>query len=136
MDINTIAQFIVLLFGIAVCVLAVWAMFVPERLRLLVRTITYQTWGYYVAATVRILLGLALIFAAPGSRFPVVFQFVGWLTIFAAVGILIIGQDRLRKLVEWFDRLSNTVYRAWLVIALVFGLFLIYGAAQTFKLSR
>ncbi len=129
MGTNAVAQIVVLLFGIAVVVLSVWAMFVPERLRLLVRAITYQTWGYYVAATVRVLLGLALIFAAPGSRFPVVFQFVGWLTIFAAVGLLIIGQDRLRKLVEWFDRLSNTIYRTWLVIALVFGLFLIYGAA-------
>ena len=124
---NTIAKIVVLLFGMAVCVLSVWAMFVPERLRMLVHTITYQTWGYYVAVTVRLSLGLALIFAAPDSRFPVVFQFVGWLTIVAAVGLLMIGRDRLRTLVEWFDRLSNTVYRVWLLIALVFGLFLIYG---------
>ncbi len=38
-DTNTIAQIIVLLFGIAVCMLSVWAMFVPERLRQLVRAI-------------------------------------------------------------------------------------------------
>lgn len=83
MDTNTIAKIIVLLFGVAVCVISLWAMFVPERLRMLVHTNTYQTWGYYVAVTVRV-----------------------------------------------------SVYRVWLVIALVFGLFLIYGAAQTFELSR
>lgn len=128
-DTNTIARIIVLLFGIAVCVLSVWAMFVLERLRQLVSAITDQPWGYYVAAAVRVLLGVALIFAAPGSRFPVVFQFVGWLAIVAAVGLLIMGQDRLRKLVEWFDQLSDTVYRAWLVIAVIFGLFLVYGVS-------
>jgi hypothetical protein len=128
-DTNTIAQIIVLLFGIAMCVLSVWAMFVPERLRQLVNAITYQAWGYYIAGVVRIMLGLALVLAAPGSRFPVVFQLVGWLTIAAAVGLLIIGQDRLKILAESFDRLSNTVYRAWLIIAVAFGLSLVYGVS-------
>jgi hypothetical protein len=54
---------------------------------------------------------------------------MGWLTIAAAVGLLIIGQDRLKILAEWFDRLSNTVYRAWLIIAVAFGLFLVYGVS-------
>ena len=39
-------------------------MVVPERLRQLVSTITDQTWGYYMAAAIRVLLGLALIFVA------------------------------------------------------------------------
>ncbi len=127
MDINTVAQIIVLLFGIVVCVFSMWAMFVPQRLRQLVSAITYQTWGYYAAAAVRVLLGLALIFAAPGSRFPVVFLLVGWLAIAAAVGLLIVGQDRLTKLVAWFNRLSDMIFRAWLLTAVVFGLFLAYG---------
>lgn len=127
--IANVSQIIVLLFGIAVCVLSVWAMIVPQWLRRLVRTITDQAWGYYAAAAVRVLLGLALIFAAPVSRLPIAFQVVGWLAIAAAIGLLIIGQGRLSKLVEWFNRLSDTVFRAWLVTAVVFGLFLIYGAA-------
>ena len=127
---NTIinaAQVTVLLFGITVCVFSVWVMVVPERLRQLVSAITNQPWGYYVAAGARFLLGLALIFAAPASRFPIVFQLVGWLTIIAAVGLLIIGQDRLSRLTEWFNRLSDLVIRTWVITAIVFGLFLIYG---------
>ena len=124
-----VSQIIVLLFGIAVCVLSVWAMIVPEWLRRLVRAITDQAWGYYAAAAVRVLLGLALIFTAPDSRFPIAFQVVGWLAIAAAVGLLIIGRDRLSQLVDWFNQLSDTVFRAWLISAVVFGLFLIYGAA-------
>jgi threonine/homoserine/homoserine lactone efflux protein len=65
-DTNTIAQIIVLLFGIAMCVLSVWAMFVPERLRQLVNAITYQAWGYYIAGVVPIMLGLALVLGVPG----------------------------------------------------------------------
>ncbi len=126
---NTPAQSIVLLIGVLMCVLAVWAVIVPDRLRHWVRVITDQPWGYYFAAAVRLLLGLALIFAAPGSRFPVAFQVLGWLTIAAAVGLLIMGQARLSQLAAWFNRLSDPVVRSWLVLALVFALFLIYGIA-------
>ena len=126
--ITEVSRVIVLLFGIAVCVVSAWAMLVPKMLRQLVTTTTDETWGYYFAAAVRVVLGLALIFAASGSRFPTAFQIVGWLALIAAVGLLIIGQERLRKLVDWFNALSDKIVRAWLVMAVAFGLFLIYGA--------
>ena len=119
---------IVLIFGIAVCLLSVWSMFVPADLRKFVQFISFQAWGYYLAIIVRILLGLALIFAAPDSRFPGLFQFIGWLAIIAAVGLAGLGQDRMRGIVAWFDKLSDTVFRGWLVIAIIFGASLAYGA--------
>lgn len=129
MSVATVAQAIVLLSGVSVCLLSIWAMSNPERLRQLVHAVTDTNLGYYTAAAVRILLGLALIFCAPASRFPILFQLVGWLAIVAAIGLLTIGREWHKKLVVWFDRLSNMVYRAWLTVAVGFGLFLIYGAS-------
>ena len=123
----SLPQIGILFFGIAVSVLSVWAIFVPERLRKLISAITDRALGYYVAAAVRLLLGITLIIAAPDSRFPVIFEIIGWLTIVAAVILLLIGQGQQRKLAAWFDRFPEMAIRRWLVLGVAFGAFLAYG---------
>jgi hypothetical protein len=124
---TSLAKIGILFFGIAVSVFSVWAIFVPERLRKLISAITDRALGYYVAAAVRLLLGITLIIAAPDSRFPVIFEIIGWLTIVAAVILLLIGQEQQRKLAVWFDRFPEMAIRSWLVLGVAFGAFLACG---------
>jgi len=58
-------------------------------------------WGIYFAVIVRLMLGVALIITAPGSRFPLVFQIVGWIAIVAGVAAAFIGRERLRRFTNW-----------------------------------
>ncbi len=121
------SQLIVLALGIAVCVLSAWGMYATDKIWNLVNGAMEKDWGIYVAVIARLLLGAALIIVAPQSRFPLAFEILGWFAIVAAVLILIIGRDKLRRFVAWFQRFSQAMIRAWLLFGIAFGAFLIYG---------
>ena len=115
--------------GVLVCALSGWGILAPQRLVQMVSAVMATNWGIHVAVAVRLLLGSALILAAPASRFPSVFQILGWIAIAAAVVLALMGRDRLRRLVSWFERFSPFMTRVWLVFGLAFGGFLIYGVS-------
>ena len=121
------SQIIVLALGVIVCALSVWGIYAPDKIWNLVNGLMNKDWGIYVAVIARLLLGAALIIAAPGTRFPLAFEILGWFTIVAAVMILIIGRDKLRRFGTWFQRFSPAMIRTWLLFGVAFGAFLIHG---------
>ena len=72
-------------------------------------------------------MGAALIVAAPVSKFPVVFEILGWIAIAAAVAIIFIGRERVAAIAAWFVRCPASLIRLWLLVGIAFGGFLIYG---------
>ncbi len=125
--ISSIAQSIVFLFGITICLLSLWGIFCPNRLIKLVKGAMHEGWGMYVAVLARVLLGVSLILAAPDSKFPMTFEILGWLTLVAAVVLPFIGRDRLSALIAWFERRPNSLIRLWTLFGVLSGGFLIYG---------
>ena len=121
------SQYVVAIFGVAVFALSLWGFFAPGRLIRLVRGVVAQEWGIAVAVAVRIVLGVALILAAAGSKFPFAFQIFGWITILAAAGLAVGGRKLMQRITQWFDRLSPAFVRAWVLLGLAFGAFLVYG---------
>ena len=121
------SQLIVLALGIAVCVLSACGVYATDKIWSLVNGAMEKDWVIYVAVIARLLLGAALIIVAPQSRFPLAFEILGWFAIVAAVLILIIGRDKLRRFVAWFQRFSQAIIRTWLLFGIAFGAFLIYG---------
>ncbi len=121
------SQFVVILIGVIVAVLSAWGLAVPDRLIALVSSAMHERWGMLVAVIVRLLLGAALILAAPASRFPALFEILGWLAIVAAVVLLVMGRDRMRALIGWFAGMPSAAVRIWLAFGLAFGGFLVYG---------
>ena len=125
--ISLASQSIVFLIGLLVSVLSVWGCFVPDRLIKLVMRVVDQDWGIYFAVVVRLLMRAALIVAAPVSKFPVVFEILGWIAIAAAVAIIFIGRERIAAIAAWFVRCPASLIRLWLLVGIAFGGFLIYG---------
>ncbi len=126
----TIFDSVILIMGIAICVFAIWGIQAPQKLAQWVIGMMEKDGAIYLAVAVRILLGLALIFAAQESRFPLVFLILGWIVIAAAFAAAFMGHERLRRLVHWwFEQFSPTGIRVWLLFAIAFGGFLIYGVA-------
>jgi hypothetical protein len=124
----TVSQIVVLIVGITICTLAVWGMYAPQKLVQWTKEIMDEDWVIYFAVIIRLLLGIALIIAGPDSRFPLVFLILGWVIIIAAVAAVFIGRERLRRFVDWwFERFSPLGIRLWLLLAIAFGGFLIYG---------
>ena len=122
-----VAKFVVLILGSLVAVLSLWGIYAPGRLLAMVQGVMRRSAGLDVAVIARVLLGAALILAAAGSKFPTVFQVLGWLTLAAAVGLLFVGRERLARFVDWFDRFSPLLIRLWLLLGIAFGVFLVYG---------
>lgn len=122
-----VSQAVVLILGITVFVLSVWGMFSPARLMKMVSHAMDQKYGMYLAVSVRLVLGAALIIVAPISQFPTTFSVLGWLTIVAAIGLILVGRDRVRRIIAWFEQLSMSAVRIWLLFGMAFAGFLIYG---------
>ncbi len=123
-----VSQIVVLVVGITLCMFAAWGIYAPQRLLRSVKGMMDADWGIYFAVIVRLILGAALIITASGSRFPLVFLIVGWVAIVAGLAAVFIGRERLRRFTNWwFERLSPPSIRLWVLFAMAFGGFLIYG---------
>ena len=125
-----LSRFIVLAAGVSLCGMSVWGFLQPRKLMKWVKDTMDADWGFWFAILVRVLLGVALITAAPASKFPSGFWVVGWIAITAAIAVAVMGREMLRKFVQWFlDQFSPALIRFWLLFALTFGGFLIYGVS-------
>jgi len=126
----TLSDLCVQLLGISLCAFGAWGFFAPQDLLHTVKGVMDAKWGIYFAVLIRLLLGIALLIAAPTSRFPLVLLIVAWIAIVAAVSVVLMGRARLRKFVDWWlARFSPSVIRIWLLFALAFGGFLVYGVS-------
>ena len=99
----------------------------PDRLKSLVGRWRGQS-RLWTAVLVRVVLGVALIIAAPSCRLPVVVTAIGILALIAAVVIPLLGQRRFDRFIDWWLGCRAVVVRAWSLAAMVFGGVLIYAA--------
>jgi len=121
------AGIVVQAFGAMIGILCLWGLVAPTALIRFVQSVVENPSGLVGAVVVRIVLGAALITAAQVSAFPMTFTVLGWIAICAAIGLLIMGQRGMRRVVGWVDRLTPLWIRIWLAAGLVFAAFLILG---------
>lgn len=124
----TVAGPVVILFGILIAALSLWGLAVPGKLLDLVRGTAMRAGGIYIAVVARLILGAALIVAAPASTSPRLFTILGWAAVVAAVGLAVMGRARLLRFIAWYEGLSPALIRIWLVFGFAFGALLVYGA--------
>lgn len=117
----------VLLIGALICTISLFLILRPAQLPGLLDRVFGSRW-LYGAALLRLLLGAALIAAAPGVAFPAAVELCGWLFVLGGLGLVVIPAPALGRLAAWFSALSPAVTRLWLSLALLFGLFLVYAA--------
>jgi len=122
-----VSQTIVLVLGITVFGLSAWGMYSPSSLVKMVTLAMNQNYGMYIAVIVRLILGATLIIVAPVSRFPMVFNVLGWIAIIAAVGLILIGRKNVGRIIASIERFSTIIIRLWLLFGMAFARFLIYG---------
>ena len=129
-ELITIARIFVVVLGATLFVFAAWGFVNPRKLLQVVKATMDTDWGIWLAVVVRLLLGAALIIVAPAAAFPVSFVVIGWIAIAAAVAAVLLGRPRLRAFTNWWiDRFSGAGVRIWVLVALAFAGFLVYGAA-------
>lgn len=127
--VEALSRAAVVLLGSVVFALSAWGIARPQHLITLVESVLEREWGVYFGITVRLLLGAALVVAAPASKFPLAFTVLGWIAILAALGLVAMGQEGTRRLVAWFADQRVPILRLWLAFGVAFGAVLVYGAA-------
>jgi hypothetical protein len=83
--------------------------------------------GLYAAAGLRILLGIALLLAAPTSRAPGVIRILGAVALVAGFVTPFFGPERARAIVDWMSSQGPFLMRAWAGFAVALGCFLVWA---------
>jgi len=81
----------------------------------------------YVVAAVRIVFGLVLWFAAVASCMPRILRVLGVIIIVAGVLTPFFGVERSQAVFNWWSGQPSWFMRAWSVVAVTFGCFIIYA---------
>lgn len=83
--------------------------------------------GLWVAAAVRVVAGTLWLLVAAGSRLPRVMYVLGAIALLSGIALPVLGLDRLRALVEWWERQPPAVVRASCGVAALAGALLTYA---------
>ncbi len=121
-------QLVILILGGLVFLLGAFGVVAPARFRKPFEDATSQA-RFIAAIVVRLGFGLLLWYAADQLRFPHVVRIIAVIAFVAAVGVLIMGRERLDRLVTWWLTRSDTLFRVSTGFAALFGAFLVYVAA-------
>ena len=119
---------VALTFSILVAVVGAVGIVVPALL-LAIAGLFVTPVGLYAAAAFRLVLGTAVVVAAPTSRTPTTLRVLGVVIIVGGLVTPLIGVERARAFVAWWATQGSALLRVWAGVALVFGLFLAYAMA-------
>ena len=117
----TILGFLMMLLGLS-------ALLVPERVLTFARFATTPN-GVYVAAAIRLAIGLILLMAAGGSRFPIVLRVLGAFAILGGIATLVIGVAGAQRIAEQIMPYVTTAIRGIGAFLVVLGAFVIYAVS-------
>ena len=80
-----------------------------------------------LAVVVRLTLGALFIYQSDVSRFPLVIEIIGWLSIVSAIFFTVIGRNNFNRIISWALSIAKPIGRAGGTLAVCFGAFLIYA---------
>jgi hypothetical protein len=119
---------VVTLFGVLIMIICGFGLIFPDRFRVLLVRWDGQS-RFLFAVIVRLVLGALLLSEADTLRFPAVMKFIGGIAFLAGIGLLLMGEARLNRLVGWWVARPDALLRFSLGAALLFGGFLVLAAA-------
>ncbi len=82
---------------------------------------------HIAAVVLRLGIGVLLLFQSSHSRFPLVIEIIGWLSIAAAIVLTLIGRHNFNRFVSWALSYVKPFGRIWGVLTGAFGAFLLYA---------
>lgn len=81
----------------------------------------------YIAAVVRVAIGVILVLAAPRSRTPLALRVIGWIIFAGGVLTPIIGVAFAESILAWWKQGGPSIVRMWAGVALLLGTFIVYA---------
>lgn len=121
-------RLLALLVALLIALIGLTGVVAPDRLMTMAQC-TATPVGIYLAAALRIGIGLVLARVAPVSRAPKTLRIFGVLAVIAGVTTLFLGTERAQALLEWWLAQGPAFIRLWAGLPLVLGGFIVYAVA-------
>ena len=118
---------LIIIFGALTLLAGIIIIINPENVFGLLNKHTEKLELQILAIVVRLALGALLIYQSGASKYPLVIEIIGWLSIVAAIFFTVIGRNNFIRLISWALSLSKPFGRIGGVAAVCFGAFLIYA---------
>jgi hypothetical protein len=118
---------IVALLGLLMVLLGLVGVVQPARFRAMFTTMDSQT-RFILAIVIRLSMGALLWWLADELRHPHVMRILAVIAVVAAVGVLVMGRNRLDKLIDWWLSRSDGLLRVSALFAAAFGGYLVFVA--------
>ncbi|MES9971831.1 MAG: hypothetical protein ABW092_17485 [Candidatus Thiodiazotropha sp.] len=119
--------YIIIVFGLLTLLAGVVILINPETILVPIRDNSHKLSVHLAAVVVRLILGILLISESELSRFPIIIEILGWLSIIAAVVLALIGRTNFKRLMTWAFSLMESYGRIGGVLASAFGAFIVYA---------
>jgi len=120
-------NYVILVFGILILLIGAIILTKPETVFGILRSRFESLSLHVLAVVVRIILGVALISYAGQSKYPIIVEVLGWISLAAAIALGLIGRSNFKSLMKWALNITSTYGRVGGVIAVLFGGFLVYA---------
>ena len=114
-------------FGMAMAVAGVSIVINPELIFGYLRRNSDSPGVHLLAILVRLVLGVLLVVYAGASRYPLIMEILGWLSLTAAIVLGLIGRRRFIGLMSWALGFTGAMGRVAGLFAVAFGGFLVYA---------
>jgi hypothetical protein len=118
---------LIIIFGALTLLAGIVIVINPENIFGLLRKNIEKLELQILAVVVRLILGALLIYQSGASKFPLVIEIIGWLSIVAAIFFAVIGRNNFIRIISWALSLAKPFGRVGGVLAVCFGAFLIYA---------
>jgi branched-subunit amino acid transport protein len=115
--------------GFAVAAIGVCGIVAPSVLLDFGRSLQ-TTHSLYFVAIVRVVFGAVLLWVAPASRTPRILRLLGAAILIAGVLTPLFGVENARVVLDWWSGQGAWFTRVWSVVAVVFGLFVIFTVTR------
>jgi len=106
-----IARWIVAVFGLFVAAVGIWVLIEPGGL-VAFADLFLTPGGLWFAVGLRLIVGILLWVAAPGSRTPMVLRVLGGLFVLSAFALPFVGLDRMVGVAQWGAERGDLVLRS------------------------
>ena len=114
------------IFSTLIIAMSLYGVIWPPRILVIARRFMIGP-GIWAAAGIRLLLAVLLWFGAPVSLTPVAFRVLAFIALLAAVGLTIMGTDRLLKLLDRLESWPTIVVRLQGIVGVGFGAFILWS---------
>jgi hypothetical protein len=119
---------VVAILGVLMVLLGLVGLVQPARFRAIFTTMDGRT-RFVLAILIRLAMGALLWWLAGDLRHPHVMRVLAVIAVVAAAGVLVMGKDRLDKLVDWWLGLSDGLLRMSALFVAAFGSYLVFVAS-------